>query len=195
MNMYAHVLAAPACHQLETCIKIQLKILPGCFSHQRQKQGNSVCNEPIIISAIFFHAAPLPAHTLSSVNIHLFFQPDNTGKQQKKHQFSKERKRDCVLFSGWKFTCHWFPLSLSPPLAAVCCLKDSNSGISSNPSATGSEMPEDKRHLNQDAVPRRSRHLLQDPQYNTPFSLIEDTAAGERAQTHKTMPRRFNTDC
>ncbi len=63
--VYVRELAAPACHQLgtawqslETRIKIQLKILPACFSHQRLQKGNSVCNEPIIISAIFFHTAP-----------------------------------------------------------------------------------------------------------------------------------------
>lgn len=138
---------------LETCIKIWLKILPpACFSHQ-------VCEGPTTICFFFsfLHLQP-PTRCPQSASIYSS-RPLIREKRQQKRQFSKEGKRDggCVVWSAWKFTCHWFPLCPSPPHAAVCCLKDWKrkhrpAGPSSNPSVSSGEGPEAERHLNRDAA-------------------------------------------
>lgn len=156
-----------------------------------QPSESQVCGGPTTICFFFslsLHLQP-PTRCPQSASIYSS-RPLIREKRQQKRQFSKEGKRDCgcVVWSAWKFTCHWFPLCPSPPHAAVCCLKDWKrkhrpAGPSSNPSASSGEGPEAERHLNRDAV--CSAHLLEDLQYNRPLSLNGVWPAGE--QTHKNM--------
>lgn len=102
------------------------------------------------------------------------------------------RESECVLCSGWKFTCHWFPLSparsLTRSLSAVLKRqKTSPSGISSNPSATGSERPEAARHLNLQVGASTIQSSVQ--------TEVGHSGQQQETLTHKNMPRRrFNSD-
>lgn len=153
-----------ACHQLGTArqsletIKIRLKILPACFSHQRWQ--NSVCSEPTIICYFLsLHLQP-PTHRPQSASI--YSSSPLIRESSNKNVNLAKRGRERLWMRPLECLEIYVPSissqSVSP--ARSCLLfkrRQQKTPASGTLIESISERPEAERHLNQDAA------LLQTP--------------------------------